>query len=178
MTSEKFWSTRARDIMSQVVVTTRCEDSIEEVAQMMADQDINAVPVIYESGKCVGILTSQDIVEYESIRTEVESEYKYGYFFDLARFGIEPQPSFAKIRFDEVVHHMTRKIVTANPDDPIRELAEKMCTHQCHHVIIVDLSMKLCGIVSSLDILAHGVDMSLPNHDRHISTSDSARSGR
>lgn len=145
---------KAKDIMSRVVVVVPTHEKVEDAAELMTEHEISAVPVVHESGVCVGILTSQNIVAFESIRKDVENESKHGYFFDMARYGVEDAPSFAKIRFDEVDHHMNRDVVAAGPEDPVGAIAEQMCAGHSHHAVIFHEDGSIVGIVSSLDILA------------------------
>ena len=51
-----------RDIMDTRIPTVRPEDSIETVVHLMADQELPAIPVVNEGGRCVGIVTESDLV--------------------------------------------------------------------------------------------------------------------
>lgn len=151
-----FWSIAANKIMSRVVFTVGTVDKVEEAAILMAQHQINALPVIDESGACVGIITSQKIVEYEAIRNDVHHEIEHGYLFDLARYGVDEAPLIARIRFDDIDHHMNRNVVFAAPQDTLQFIAEKMCQNHSHHAVVLDESAGIEGIISSLDILAAG----------------------
>ena len=51
----------ARDIMSEPAVTIAADASIEELAELMVDREINPVPVV-EAGRLVGIVSRSDII--------------------------------------------------------------------------------------------------------------------
>jgi CBS domain-containing protein len=57
----KAFGAKVADVMSREVTTVAPETSMSEVATIMADQDINRVPVI-EGDRVVGIITRGDIV--------------------------------------------------------------------------------------------------------------------
>ena len=154
---DEFWNIKASEIMSRVVITIGSREKVQKAAELMTAKQINALPVLHESGACVGILTSQNVVGFESIQSEVENELQHGYFFNAAKYGVENASALGRIRFDEVEHHMTRKIIIANPEATLRELAMKMCDDHSHHIIIMDEDTNILGIISSLDILAGGV---------------------
>jgi CBS domain-containing protein len=56
------FGTKVADIMSAEVVTVAPDASVYDVATMMADRDVNRVPVL-ELGRLVGIITRADVVK-------------------------------------------------------------------------------------------------------------------
>lgn len=57
----KTFGNRVADVMSTEVLTVSPDASIHEVTTLMADNEVNRVPVL-EEGKLVGIITRGDIV--------------------------------------------------------------------------------------------------------------------
>lgn len=152
-----FWKIPAGEIMTTPVVRVMATDKIDDAALLMSNHKINAVPVLCESGICVGVLSGQDLIEYESIRKHAKNEFEHMDVGEIARMGIENVPSISKIRFDQVEHHMNRNFVIANPLNTIVELTEQLCESHSHHAIIMDEESNLTGIVSTLDILSCGL---------------------
>ncbi len=147
-------TTRIEDVMMESVVTIKETNSMEAVARILEEQDIRAAPVVSATGQCVGILTSHDIVEYESRRAEIENEIRHGSIFNRAHYGDGP-PQFPLLHFDEAGFHMTTPIETACRKDSLGSAARRMCQQHIHHLIILDTENRPAGIVSSLDILGH-----------------------
>ena len=58
----------AQDVMSSPAVTVSPETPLMEVANIMAAQGINRVPVINEAGKLVGIASRADVVRSSLVR--------------------------------------------------------------------------------------------------------------
>lgn len=152
-----FWTVPITQIMTQPVIQVVAADKVTDAALLMFSNKISAVPVIEKSGRCVGVLSGQDLIQYESIREATENEFKHGYCFNIARYGIEDAPPISKIQFDQVEYHMNRHFVVAKPNDTIAELSERMCQGHAHHAVIMDTGSKPIGIVSTLDILKCGL---------------------
>jgi CBS domain-containing protein len=60
-TLRKAVGARIKDVMSTEIVTAGEEDSIEDIATLMAEKRINRVPIVRD-GKLVGMVTKGDIV--------------------------------------------------------------------------------------------------------------------
>ncbi len=65
-------ATTARELMTSPVVTVNVTDTVQEVATVMYDRHLNAVPVVDAANKLVGIVSRADI-----IRLMVSDETNY-----------------------------------------------------------------------------------------------------
>ena len=148
-------TTRVDEIMIENPVTVQVTDKIEVVARVFEKFDINAAPVVDGEGRCLGIISSHDIVEYETSRIEVNQEIQHGYYFNLAHYGDQDPPRMGGIYYDEAGCHMTRTLETAKPSDSLSQVAVKMCQRHIHHVVVLDSDQKPLGLISSLDIIGH-----------------------
>jgi CBS domain-containing protein len=54
--------TKVREIMAENPSTAEMESTIEEIATMMKEKDVTAIPVIDEDGELMGLVTDRDIV--------------------------------------------------------------------------------------------------------------------
>jgi CBS domain-containing protein len=59
---KKFIAIQIKDLMSEDVITVTPDDTIEDAATIISDEDVNRLPVV-EGDKVVGILTRADIVK-------------------------------------------------------------------------------------------------------------------
>lgn len=145
-------TTRVEEVMVTKIVAVKTTDSMEDVARTFETNDINAAPVIGTFGKCVGIITSHDLVEYESKRASVLKELcnsKYAVKITQTEELFRPPGT----RYNEAGFHMTTSLQTALPDDPLSRVARKMCSQHIHHVLVLDKDEKPIGFLSSLDLL-------------------------
>ena len=60
--AKKAASSRAEDVMTKKVMTILPEEDISGATKIMAERNINRLPVIDEKGKLVGIVTRGDII--------------------------------------------------------------------------------------------------------------------
>jgi CBS domain-containing protein len=60
---EHMLGTRARDVMTDTVVTAGPDDDVEGLAELMVKRRVNPVPVVVDGDRLVGIVSRADIVK-------------------------------------------------------------------------------------------------------------------
>jgi CBS domain-containing protein len=60
---KKMTATKVAEIMTSKVHTVKEDTSVEEVATIMVERQINRVPVVDAAGKLMGIVSRQDLVK-------------------------------------------------------------------------------------------------------------------
>ena len=113
-----------RDVMTPNPRTVAPDDSIQNAARIMRDEDTGVVPVV-DNGRAVGMVTDRDIV----VRA-------------VADGGELNRP---------VRDIYTGAIVAATPDMSTREAAQLMSEHQVRRLPVVE-NDRLVGIVSIGDL--------------------------
>jgi len=146
-------TTRVEEVMITTILVVNETDKMEDVATLFKTKDINAAPVVDSKGSCIGIVTSHDLVEYESVRKAMQNELNHGMNYNMAHYGDGAEFRLPGQFFDEVGFHMTKALETASPQDPLSRVAKKMCSKHIHHVLVLDETKKLLGMLSSLDVL-------------------------
>jgi len=116
---------RCSEIMTRDVRTAGPDMSLREVAMMMRDGDMGAVPVV-ENGKLTGIVTDRDIV----VRVIAEGE------------GSAASVSQA----------MTSELFTVKPDDFVFEAIRVMGDKQVRRIPVVGANGELAGIIAMADV--------------------------
>ena len=112
-----------RDVMTSNPRTVAPNDSIQNAARIMRDEDTGAVPVV-DNGRPVGIVTDRDIV----VRAVAEGE------------------------LNRPVHEIVSgDVVTARPDMSTKDAAKLMSEHQVRRLPVVE-NERLVGIVSIGDL--------------------------
>jgi CBS domain-containing protein len=112
-----------RDVMTSNPRTVSPEDTIQNAARIMRDEDTGVVPVV-DKGRAVGVVTDRDIV----IRAVADGELN--------------RPIRSIVSGD---------IVTARPDMSTKEAAQLMSDHQVRRLPVVE-NDRLVGIVSIGDL--------------------------
>ncbi len=114
-----------RDLMTKDVRTATRSMSLREVAVLMRDGDMGAVPVVDE-GRLTGIITDRDIV----VRCVAEG-------------------GDASITVGEA---MTSELFTVSPEDFVFEAIRLMGDKQVRRIPVVDENGELVGIIAMADV--------------------------
>ena len=124
--------TRVRDIMQTGVAAVSPELPITSFHEFLTGEEIGGAPVVDQSGTIQGVASKTDIVNF-----------------------LATDPAFLN---DEVLQGvtvaeiMTRGALTVDISEAVGEVARKMVDSNIHRVIVVD-SEKVCGIVTTFDLL-------------------------
>ena len=116
---------RASEIMTKNVRTATRDLSLRDVASMMRDGDMGAVPVV-DGGKLIGIVTDRDIV-VRGVADGKSSDTMIG----------------------EV---MTTELFSVTPDDFVFEAIRLMGDKQVRRIPVVNADGSLAGIIAIADV--------------------------
>lgn len=114
-----------RSIMSEEVVYGTSGMSIKDVVKILLNKGVGGMPILDENSRIVGIVSERDFVSYVPAATGVPVSY-----------------------------YMTRHVVTAEPNLPIREAARRMVSRGFRRLPVTH-GLELVGIVTSMDILRY-----------------------
>jgi CBS-domain-containing membrane protein len=141
----------AADLMSGPVITIPKEMSIQGAAHMLARFAISGAPVVNAEGRCVGVLSTTDILSWAEKGPQPS---EHGPCSTACAHTAWQVLDTETIPESEVGQFMTQVPVTVPPAMHISELARMMTDAHIHRVIVVDDANCPVGIVSSTDILA------------------------
>jgi CBS domain-containing protein len=147
----------AGDRMQRDVVTVSPDSTLREALSLMTENHVTGLPVMDNLCRCIGLITSNDILNYEQEHAGESSEDGMVDLFDpecqqwesipLSAFGLE---EFGHVRVSEV---MTRDLIWVDRDTPLTDVARKMIDEQVHRVLVMDVSSRLYGILSAYDFV-------------------------
>jgi CBS domain-containing protein len=118
---------RVRDAMSTTILAIGPEHTLREAARMMSARRVGAAAVIDPDTSGIGILTERDI---------------------LIAIGAGQDPDR-----ERAAAHLTSDLVFATPEWTLEEAAEAMTRGGFRHLIVIDDSGDICGVVSVRDIV-------------------------
>ena len=72
----------AMDIMTRDVVTVSPETDVRDVARLMLERRVSAVPVVQEDGALVGSVSEGDLMRRTEARTERQASWWLSLFAD------------------------------------------------------------------------------------------------
>ena len=131
-----------RDVMTPNPRTVSPQDTIQNAARIMRDEDTGVVPVV-DNGKPVGVITDRDIV----VRAVADDRQLNRPLRDI----------------------ISTDLIAVTPEMSTREAAELMSEHQVRRLPVID-NNRLVGIVSIGDIaVKEGRDSRVGDALQHIS---------
>jgi len=142
-----------QDIMTAQVITTHPHATIRQVAELMHQHTISALPVVTDAGKLVGIVTEVDLITRHAPPRQPQ-------YIPLL-WGLIPMRLDDYSTYKEQVRHilavyveqlMTRDPATVRPTDTIEHAAELMIKPG-HRSLPVLENGKLVGIVTRTDLV-------------------------
>lgn len=139
---------RAKDVMVRDVVTARPDMSVAEAVELLAEHDVNALPVVDDDDRVVGVVSEADLVRREEIDPVKHRPWWIEAITPATRLAAE----FAKSHGRRVEEVMTTQVVSATEDASLAEIAALLERHRIKRVPIIE-DGKLVGIVSRANLI-------------------------
>lgn len=147
----------AKDIMSAPLITVRDTAPVSDIANIIINRKISAVPVVDASGKLVGLVSASDLLEREDIDTAPARNWlRQKLWPNLAA------KEFNKAHGSRAEHVMTRDLVTVSQEAELTEVIAKMVKRGIQRVIVVNDDEPV-GILSRRDVLRAVLAQQEPN---------------
>jgi CBS domain-containing protein len=126
-----------REIMMGSPVTLKPEDTLDLANDVIALGRIRHIPVV-DDGRLVGILTERDLIGAAASHI----------------FGLKQKSKSALLKSVLIKEVMKKRVVTAAPDTPIKDVAHLMVEKKIGCVPVVSAGM-VVGLVTTTDILRY-----------------------
>jgi CBS domain-containing protein len=140
----------AQDIMTRDVVTIGPDMPVPDIAKLLVEKRISAVPVVAD-GKPIGIVSEGDLLLQAAPETQPRPSW-LEIFFSKDTAAAEYIHAHARIASQV----MTHKLVTVTAETPVAAIVEVLEKNRIKRVPVVDAAGRLVGIVSRANIL-HGL---------------------
>ena len=135
---------RVIDVMATDVVTVDRATPYKQVARMLAEHDVSALPVLSGGGRVLGMVSEADVLRKE--------ERSFGRLSaGLPRRTHHEKEQAAALTAGEL---MTSPAVTIHPDAPLGAAARLMNGHHIRRLPVVNPAGELIGVVSRQDLLS------------------------
>ena len=139
---------KAADVMVSAVISVGPSARVEEVAGTLLANRISAVPVVDEQGELLGIVSEGDLMRRAEAGTDRSRSWWLEYLTGKQVLAAE----YVKSHSHKVTDVMTRSVITAKPETPLREIAVLLERKRIKRVPIVQ-NGKVVGIVSRANLL-------------------------
>jgi CBS domain-containing protein len=139
---------KAKDIMTPNVATVAPDASVVEIAKLMLDRHISAVPVVDGHGHLIGIVSEGDLMR----RPELGTERKRSWWLQALVGSDYKAHEFVQLHGRKARDIMTREVVTVHEDAPIQEIVTLLEERRIKRVPVVH-ERRPVGIVSRANLL-------------------------
>lgn len=145
---------RACDIMTRDVVVLRDYEPLPDAFRRLKENHITGAMVEDENGKVVGLLSISDLLRRSSKSPNPTHNSPYNpdpAVWDLFSGDTSKIGNWTELTVGE---RMSECITSVKEITPLVEVAAVMCAGHWHRVPVLNEANELCGIISSMDILA------------------------
>ena len=144
---------RVADVMDPEPVTVQPHTPVEDVIRLMRDHEQNGLPVVNDSGRCVGIVTEADLVlsgEEADLHLPHYVQLFGGLIFleSLSHF----EERLRKAAASKARDLMTEDPVTIEASADVRDAA-RLIADRGHNRLPVTEDGRLVGVVTRADVL-------------------------
>lgn len=139
----------ASDVMASNVITVSPETTVRAVAALLFEKRISGVPVVGGDGTLVGIVSEGDLLRRFEIDTDKPTRSWWPAWLASSR---AMAATFIKTHSRSVRDVMTRQVIVAAPDTPLREIAVMLERNHIKRIPIID-DGALIGLVSRADLV-------------------------
>ncbi|MDZ7852116.1 MAG: CBS domain-containing protein [Halomonas sp.] len=138
---------QAADVMTTNVITVTSDTEVSEIASLLVEHGISAVPVIDADDKVLGIVSEGDLMR----RVENDSDQHKSWWLKLFGGGSNAV-DYVKSHGRKASEIMTPTPLTINEDEPLHRIASLLEKRRIKRVPVVR-DGKLVGIVSRSNVL-------------------------
>jgi len=148
---ERLLSLRVQDVMSKHVLTLGVHQNMCEAAAKLTEKGVSGAPVVDESQRCVGVLSTTDFVMMHLMSSFAEPLAGREHTLqagDDGTFHVED------VCEEAVSRHMSSGVQSIAGDATLMQAARIMYTEHVHRLPVLDSAGHVLGVLSSLDIVA------------------------
>ena len=140
---------QARDIMTEHVITVGPDTPVREIATLLLEQHISAVPVVEESGAIAGVVSEGDLIHRSELGTEARGR---SWWLRLFQDSSELAESYSKSHGAKARDVMTSDVISVDETASLADIAELLETRHIKRVPVTR-DGNLVGIVSRANIV-------------------------
>ena len=139
---------RAMDVMTSGVITVGENASVQEVAKLMADNGISAVPVVDRDHRVIGMVGEGDLLH----RAETGTERSRSWWLEMVASTNRLATEYVKSHSGKVKDVMTRDVISVTDETPVADIAILLEANRIKRVPVLR-DGKLVGIVSRANLV-------------------------
>ena len=134
--------TTVRDVMHTAPIAVGADAPFKEIAELMADHGMSALPVVDLSDRVVGVVSEADLI----VRDE---DIPVPHLIERRSTHAARQ----KARASTAAELMTSPAIVVAPETPLADAAGTMRRYRVKRLPVCDADRRLVGVVSRLDLV-------------------------
>jgi CBS domain-containing protein len=153
---------KAGDVMTSAVISATADTPVRDIAQLLLQNHISAIPLLDDSGAPIGMVSEGDLIG----RDETQRNARHEWWLALLAEGEPLSPDFLSSlrRVERVARDiMSRPVITVGEDTDTGEIARLLAAHRIKRVPVVR-NGQVVGIVSRENLL-RALASEEPRHD-------------
>lgn len=139
---------QAVEVMTTKVITVGENASVAEVAKLLAEHAISAVPVVDADNRVIGMVSEGDLL----YRTETRTEQRRSWWLEMMAPTNQLAGEYIKSHSANVKDVMTRDVISVTDTTPLADIAILLEANRIKRVPVVR-DGKLVGIVSRANLV-------------------------
>ena len=141
----------AFDVMTTAVVTAGPDTSTQEIAELLLEHGISAVPVVDDTGEVIGMVSEGDLLRFNDEDREARRAWWLAMLADGGNSRYEPLAS--QTTHDRRARDvMSAPVVTVSEHTDVSEIGKLLGTHKIKRVPVLR-DGQIVGIVSRADLV-------------------------
>jgi len=141
----------ARDVMSKPVVSVHPDTPLREIARLLLDKGISAVPVVDDKGVPIGMVSEGDLIRPDRSAREAWRQSWLEIFAEGEPLAPELL-AWLQSHSHSARAVMSTPVITVSEDTELGELARVLVAHRIKRVLVVR-DGRVTGIVARDDLL-------------------------
>ncbi len=138
----------ATDVMTTEVIAVAPTTSVEQVAKLLAERGISAVPVVDGDHRVIGMVSEGDLLH----RREIGTERRRSWWLDMVASTNQAAGDYIKSHSTNVQDVMTRDVISITETTSVADIALLLESNRIKRVPVVR-DGKLVGIVSRANLV-------------------------
>jgi len=136
------------DVMTSDVIAVDQDASVPEVARLLAERGISAVPVVDNDRRAIGMVSEGDLLH----RAETGTERRRSWWLEMMASTNQLAGDYIKSHSGKVKDVMTRDVISVTDTTSVADIAVLLETNRIKRVPVVR-DGKLAGIVSRANLV-------------------------
>jgi CBS domain-containing protein len=139
---------KAKHVMTHPVITATPDLTVRQVAQLLTEHRISALPVVDKAGKVIGLVSEGDLIR----RFEIGTQRRRSWWLSLFTSNIQLAEEYAHAHATKIHDVMTYDVISVDPEAPLPEIARIFERNHIKRVPVLD-NDKLVGIVTRANLV-------------------------